>query len=254
LPTSSFAGIPVLNYHQINDESHNALTLSSHEFDAQMAYLKKAGYTSISPNQLFDYLESNTPLPPNPVLITFDDGYEDNYRVAYPILQKYGLTATIFLITDFINTNNRYLTWTQVKEMQDQGLNFASHTLNHAILTKEADDSLQAQLVKSREALEYQLKQKVEFLAYPGGFYNQHVIAMAKKAGYRGAFTINFGRNYKHPNLYSLNRIPIFYANHTFLHFGLRLKFTQELLALQNFKNYLRNFGAITVANWIPTI
>ncbi|MCE5287540.1 MAG: polysaccharide deacetylase family protein [Pelosinus sp.] len=253
LPISSFAGIPVLNYHQVNDEGHTALTLSSYAFDAQMAFLKKAGYTAITPTQLCDYLENNASLPANPVLITFDDGYVDNYQVAYPILQKYGLTATIFLISDFVDTYKSYLTWAQVQEMQNSGINFASHTLSHAILTKESNDSLQAQLVKSREALEYRLHQKIEFLAYPGGYYNREVIRMAKEAGYRAAFTINFGRTYKHPNLFSLNRIPIFNTTHTFLHFWLRLKLTQEMLALQNLKDYLKNAGATTLASWVPT-
>lgn len=254
LPNSSYAGIPVLNYHQVNDEYHGALTLSPHEFDAQMAYLKKAGYTSITPNQLVDYLENNAPLPSNPVLITFDDGYRDNYHIAYPILQKYNLTATIFLVTDFMDTDKHYVTWAEVKEMQEHGINFASHTLSHAILTKESDESLRAQLVKSREALEYHLKQKVEYLAYPGGYYDKRVIAMAKEAGYRAAFTINFGRNHKKPNLFSLNRIPIFLTtSHTYLHFWLRLKLTQELLALENLKNSLRNAGATKIANWIPS-
>jgi peptidoglycan/xylan/chitin deacetylase (PgdA/CDA1 family) len=254
LPFSSFSGIPVLNYHKVDTGGTGALTLSPEEFDEQMAYLKEAGYTTISPQQLIEHLEAGTQLPSNPILITFDDGYEDNYRVAYPILQKYNFTATIFVVTDFPDNDKNYLTWAQIKEMQDSGITFASHTLSHVVLTKEGDEALKAQLVNSRQGLEYRLHQKVETLAYPGGYYDKRVIAAAKEAGYRAAFTINFGRTHKNPNLFSLNRIPIFKCtSNTFLHFWLRLKLTQEMLALENLKSSLKNAGATRLSNMVPT-
>ncbi|MEN6567424.1 MAG: polysaccharide deacetylase family protein [Veillonellales bacterium] len=248
---SSFSGVPVLNYHQINDEAHNALTLSSYEFDAQMAYLYKAGYTTISPDQLLDNLQYGKPLPQNPILITFDDGYEDNYQVAYPILQKYHFTATIFLITDFVGRNGRYVSWRQVREMQDNGFSFQSHTLSHILLAKASDEEVTSQLTGSKEALEWRLGKKADYLAYPGGVYDQRVINLTKQAGYRAAFTINLGRNTKECGLFTLNRIPIFEASHTLLRFWLRLKFTETFSALQNFKSYLRKNGVSSLANLI---
>lgn len=249
--TSVLSGIPVLNYHQINDEAHNALTLSSQEFNGQMEYLYDNDYTTISPNQLVDYLQYGTELPPNPVLITFDDGYVDNYNVAYPILQKYNFTATIFLITDFVGNNGRYLSWKQVREMHDHGFSFQSHTLSHMLLANVPDDEALAQLIKSREGLEWRLKEKVEYLAYPGGAYDQGTIELAKQAGYRAAFTINLGRDTKNCGLFTLNRIPIFQTSHSLLHFKVRLKFTQALIAMQEFKAVLNHYGATKIANWI---
>ncbi|VBB09004.1 polysaccharide deacetylase [Lucifera butyrica] len=216
-----------------------------------MAYLAKAGYTAISPDQLADYLQYDKALPPNPVLITFDDGYEDNYQVAYPILQKYHFTATIFLITDFVGETGRYLTWNQVREMSNNGFYFESHTLSHIALTKASENELRSQLVKSKEALEWRLHKKIEYLAYPGGYYDKRVIKLAQQAGYRGAFTINFGRDIRHCGLFTLNRIPIFEGPHTFLHFILRLKFTQAISALQNFKTYLSKNAFAFLANLI---
>jgi len=253
MSTSLLSGIPVLNYHQINNKAHNALTLSSQEFDAQMAYLHESGYNSISPDQLVDYLQYGKTLPPNPILITFDDGYEDNYRVAYPILQKYNFTATIFLITDFISNSNRYLTWSQVKEMQENGFSFGSHTLSHLFLTNASDNDILFQLTKSREAMEWRLNQKIEYLAYPGGAYDQQVIKLARQVGYRAAFTIDLGRNTAKCGLFTLNRIPIFAGTHSFLRFQLRLKFTQIIIAVQSFKDKLNILGATTIANWIST-
>jgi len=251
--SSLFSGIPVLNYHQINNTAHNALTLSSQEFEAQMAYLYQSGYTTISPDQLIDYLQYGKSLPPNPILITFDDGYEDNYRIAYPILQKYNFTATIFLITDFISRNHRYLTWDQVKEMKENGFSFGSHTLSHLFLTNASENDIRSELEQSRQTMEWRLNQKIEYLAYPGGAYNQQVIKIVRQAGYRAAFTIDLGRNTINCGLFTLNRIPIFAGTHSFLRFKLRLEFTQIIIALQSFKNKLNTLGATTIAGWIST-
>jgi len=249
---SYFQGVPVLNYHQINNEDHNALTLSDTEFEAQMQYLYNSGYTAISPDQLVDYVQYGKKLPTNPILITFDDGYEDNYRMAYPILQKYHFTATIFIITDFAGKYGRYLTWEQIKEMSDNGLTFEDHTLSHILLTKASNEEVRAQLAQSKKALEWRLGKKVEYLAYPGGEYDQRVIQLTKEAGYRAAFTVNFGRDKVNSTLYTLNRIPIFGGEtHTFFRFWLRLKFTQVFNALQNFKSYLLKDGDTSLAGFI---
>ncbi|WP_051171433.1 polysaccharide deacetylase family protein [Sporomusa ovata] len=247
-----FQGIPVLNYHQINNENHNVLTLSDTEFEAQIKYLYQEGYTAISPEQLADYLQYGKELPNKPILITFDDGYEDNYQVAYPILQKYHFKATIFLITDFAGKYSRYLTWQQIREMSDNGINFESHTLSHIILPKASDEEVYAQLVNSKKALEWRLGKKVEYLAYPGGKCDQRIIQLAKEAGYRAAFTVNFGRNRTNSTMYTLNRIPIFGGGtHTFFHFWLRLKFTPVFNALQEFKIFLLNQGNTFLAGLI---
>jgi len=247
-----FQGVPVLNYHQINNNDHNSLTLSDTEFEAQMEYLYKTGYTAISPNQLADYVQYGKELPLNPVLITFDDGYEDNYKVAYPILQKYHFTATIFIITDFVSRYGKYLTWDQIREMNDSGITFEDHTLSHVALTKASDEDERNQLVKSKEALEWHLGKKVDYLAYPGGEYDQRVIQLTKNAGYRAAFTVNFGRDKENSTLYTLNRIPIFGGGtHIFYHFWLRLRFTQLFYALQNFKAFLLKDGDTSLAGYI---
>ena len=84
-------GIPVLNYHQINDRDHNALTVSTEQFAAQMQYLTDNGYHTITGEELADALDGKIELPDNPVLITFDDGYRDNYKNAFPILGIFGV-------------------------------------------------------------------------------------------------------------------------------------------------------------------
>ena len=249
-------GIPVLNYHQINDEAHNPMTVSTSEFAAQMQYLADSGYTTISPDDLQAYLENGQQLPENPILITFDDGYKDNYQNALPILKKHAQKATVFLISDYVNTYEKYLTWQQIQEMQQAGINFGSHTLSHMVLTEApSPEEVQKQLAKSKEALEWHLGQKVEYIAYPCGTYNQNIIDMTRAAGYKAAFTVNFGRDMIGDSSYALNRIPVFGCNsHTFLRFRLRLKFTQIFSPLQNIKVQLLQGNSPRLARliWIP--
>lgn len=249
---SAKAGVPVLNYHQINDKQRNALTITVKEFDEQMAYLKEAGYTTITPDQLVDYLQSGKALPENPVLITFDDGYEDNYLNAYPILQKYQFTATIFVVTDFMDTNKRYLTWEQVKEMRKNGIYFGSHTLSHQFLNQtSSEEETRFQLAKSKEALEWQLREPIGYLAYPGGFYDNKIIRLTKEAGYRGAFTIDLGRGDPSCGAYRINRIPIFAGTHSFWRFWFRLKFTPAVIGLEEVKERVTHWGIPGLARCI---
>jgi len=230
-------GIPVLNYHQINNHDHNVLTLSTSEFAAQMEDLDKEGYTPITPDQLLDHLQNKTTLPEKPVLLTFDDGYEDNYLNAYPILKQYKFNATIFLISNLINKDH-YLSWQEIQEMKNNNILFEGHTFSHPYLSKIKDDkTLQQELLGSKKDLEQHLGYKINYLAYPYGDYDQHVISMVKKYGYRAAFTVHFGPDLEQANPYTLNRVPIFQTQtHTFLRFWMSLHFPAFMNYIQTRK------------------
>ena len=224
---SQSGDIPVLNYHRVADgDGNNPLTLSVPEFNEQMAYLNQHGYQSITPDDLLANLQDNAPLPDKPVLITFDDGYRDTYTNAYPILKKYGFTATVFLITDVVGHNDWYVNWQQVKEMHQAGFVIGSHTLRHVPLTTLSPAEALFQLQKSKEGIEWRLGVPVKYFAYPTGAYNAEVIELVKEAGYRAAFSVNFGRTGKTSNIYALERIPIFKARWSFVSFCFRLKLT----------------------------
>ena len=235
------SGIPVLNYHLINSEKINALAITPQEFDEQMSYLHNNGYHTISPDQLMDYIQENKPLPENPILITFDDGYQDAYTEAYPILKKYDFTATVFLITDYVGNSNRYLTWEQVKEMHDGGITFGSHTLSHVSLSKISNEEAEFQLLKSKEAIEWRLKKPVKYFAHPGGFYKQATSELLKQTGYRAAFTVNLGRVNKDSDVYALKRIPIFATKNLFRSFWLRLNVTQLVIDAAELRKIIHN-------------
>lgn len=216
--------IVVLNYHKVDDMSI-ALSVSPVDFDKQMAYLGAKGYHTITPDQLADNLENGAQLPEKPLLITFDDGYADNYKNAYPILKRYGFKATIFVVTDFLSRYPNYITWAQAKEMSENGIKIASHTMQHKSLLELSDEEIRAELEGSAQAINYHLGEQPQYLAYPTGTYNLHIADLVRASGYRAAFTIKYGNVDKASNLYALERVPVFSTNNTFKNFCRRLQF-----------------------------
>lgn len=201
--------ILVLNYHQIDNKA-NPLAIPPATFDAQMKYLVDSGCVTITPDELYAGLNGEIDLPEKPVLITFDDGYIDNYTNAFPILKKYGLHATIFVIPAFTSVNPNYMTWEQLKEIEANGITIESHTLTHPKLEELPDDEIRSELLNSKNLLEQNLGHPVEFLAYPTGTYNLHIAGIAQNVGYKGAFTIKYGIVDCGSNFFALERVPIF--------------------------------------------
>ena len=242
----SSPGVPVLNYHQVEQKNGNPLTLWPDQFEAQMAYLADEGYTTITIDEMMDALENGTPLPEKPVIITFDDGYADNYEYAYPILKKYGFKATIFLIYDFTNTYPNYLTWEQINEMKDSGLiHFESHTMTHANLAELTSyDDLHHEIADSHDLLSEKLGYDMHYIAYPGGRVNEEIEEITRAAGYRGGFTVHYGLSTPFEGRYQMDRIPIFGANmHTLTRFKLRLAFAPLIAPLEDLRLDLRACG-----------
>lgn len=233
--------IPVLGYHRINNEDHDALTLSTDEFEAQMRYLKNNGYTALTPDQLYEYLKFGREIPYKSVLITFDDGYEDNYSNAYPILRKYSLDATIFLISHYIGMP-KYLTWDEINAMKDHQIQFEGHTYTHPHLNQIVDEQeLKQQLLDSKTDLEKHLGYPVKYFAYPYGDYNQHVIDALKEYGYLAAYTVRLGDDAVDDNLFTLNRVPVFQSyTHTFIRFWLNLHFPYVMNKIQNYSLHMQ--------------
>ena len=219
--------ILVLNYHQI-DNKHNALSIPIDDFDTQMKFLADSGCITITPEELYAGLNGEIELPPKPVLITFDDGYIDNYNNAFPILKKYGLRATIFVIPSFTSVYPNYLTWEQLKEMEENGITIQSHTLTHPKLEELPDDEIRNELINSKSMLEENLGHPVEFLAYPTGTYNLHIAGIAQDVGYKGAFTIKYGIVDKGSNFFALERVPIFHTATTMKDFYERIAWRQS--------------------------
>ena len=228
--------VMVLNYHKI-DNTFISLAVRPDDFEAQMKYLSENGYHTISPDELYDSLAGTGELPENPVLITFDDGYVDNYTNAYPILKKYGFKATIFVITSFLGKDKNYMTWDQARELDANGISIESHTVDHKSMTDLTDEQLRMELVESKKKAEKELGHPVEYMAYPTGTYNLHIAQMVKEAGYKAAFTIKYGNVDKASNIYALERVPIFHTEETNKEFVERIRFQPVFESLGWMKN-----------------
>lgn len=219
--------ILVLNYHQV-DNKHTPLAVPINDFEEQMKFLSESGCITITPDELYAGLNGDIELPPKPVLITFDDGYIDNYTNAFPILKKYGLRATIFIIPSFTSAYPNYMTWEQLKEMEANGITVESHTMTHPKLEELPDDEIRNELINSKNTLEEQLGHPIEFLAYPTGTYNLHIAGIAQDVGYKGAFTIKYGIVDRGSNFFALERVPIFHTATTMKDFYERIAWRQS--------------------------
>lgn len=185
-------GIPILTYHFIannpnpNDKQRDALSVSPDKFDSQMNYLSKNGYTPISLDTLYAVFGKLATSPSKPIVLTFDDGYEDFYSIAYPILRKYNFHAVSFIPTGLMG-GSYYMNWSQIKEIQTSGLvTFEDHTVTHANLTSLNYESALKQMIDSKNELAAQTGYPVNFIAYPYGVSNESVLLAAQKAGFIG--------------------------------------------------------------------
>jgi peptidoglycan/xylan/chitin deacetylase (PgdA/CDA1 family) len=213
LPSTLVAGaersIPVIVYHRVG-YTEGQLTITPERFAADLKSLAEAGYRTISIKQFYKFIEGNeTELPGQPVLITFDDGYRDNYENAFPVLQRYSMAATFFVITGMVDTAER-VTSSQIMEMAHYGMSIGSHTVSHRSLAELSTEEALRELTMSRDQLADILGKKVEFFAYPRGAYTSETISCVKEAGYVGAFTVRQGRCLKQSPHYTLRRIPVF--------------------------------------------
>ena len=201
--------VPVLMYHSITYEKGNAICLPIERFEEHLKYLKDNGYYTITLTNLYEYLMKNIPIPEKSVVLTFDDGYENNYTDMFPVLKKYNFKATIFVITSNIDKNPNSMTSKQLLEMEKYGVDIESHTVNHDNLKELSIDKQLQTLVKSKQDLERILNKQVNFFAYPYGGYNKSAIESVKKAGYTMAFTTDGRWSSKNNGMLSLDRVYI---------------------------------------------
>ena len=202
-------GVPVLMYHSIAVEKGNPIRMPVEQFDKEMKYIKDQGYTTLTLKELYDYFENKVPVPDKSIVITLDDGYENNYTEAFPVLKKYGLKATVFMITCTIDVNPKCLTSAQLKEMDKAGIEIESHTVTHRDLDTLSYDEQLAELKDSKAALEKLLGRPVDYVAYPEGKYNGNTIKAVAAAGYKMAFTTNGRWSDKSDGILTLDRVYI---------------------------------------------
>ncbi len=199
--------VPILMYHHVKPNSIKDLnTVSPENFKRQMKFLSKYGYKVLSLDEYMAIKKSGGKFAHNSVVITFDDGYEDNYIYAYPVLKKFNFSATEFVISDLVGRKN-LLNWDQIKEMQRNGIIIGSHTRRHRYLPNTIEEELKDEIMGSKRVIEKELRQKVDYIAYPTGGFTEEAKELARAAGYIAGFTTNRGYDKTNTDLYELKRI-----------------------------------------------
>jgi len=208
--------VPILMYHHIAvpppdaDAIERDLSVTPADFEAQLQWLAQNGYTSISLYDLVYALAQGKPLPPRPVILTFDDGYRDAYENAFPLLQKYGFKGTFFVITEFIDQNYPdYLAWSEVDVMNSAGMDIEPHTKTHPDLRGRDHDFLIWQILGSAQTVEAHIGHFPRFFAYPSGRYDAAVLQVVQKIGLWGVVTTQQGTIHASNGLYELKRVRI---------------------------------------------
>lgn len=206
------ADLPIVMYHHVGplppnpDVFRKDLTVSPALFEDELQHLVEQGIETVSLDDLMEHYAGGPALPAKSVVLTFDDGYDDNYEFAFPLLQQYKMVGTFFIVTEFVGRPG-YLTWEQIQEMDAAGMSIEAHSATHADLSVVRGAELQRQLVEPKRVLEEQLGHPVRFLAYPAGKYNAGTIAATRAAGYVAAVTVIHGTSHPSASVFELTRV-----------------------------------------------
>lgn len=201
------SGIPVLTYHHIGADA-GWLYVSETDFEQQLLYLRGQGYTPISVAELAAGLSGKAKLPNRPIVLTFDDGYDDNYRAALPILLRQGMRASFFVVTGKIGQPG-YMTWSQARQMREQGMEVGSHTVHHYTLNEINLKEMERELLASRLMLESNLPAAPAVFANPFGETAPAVVDLLARTGYQAACSSVVGLNRPGENLFMIRRLSV---------------------------------------------
>jgi len=228
--------IRILNYHSIssdfNNKSSKYASVSLKVFSAQMKYLYDKDYKIIDLDDFLEIKQNQQQIPPKTIILTFDDGYANNYINAFPIFSKYSFKAVISVITEHIDKNipfpwlnqsvledgeekklNLPLSKTQLKIMSEYGITIASHTKSHRALSRLEKKDVMKEIIESKKNLEEILSKEVKYFAYPYGSWGDFGLEdkeIVKSAGYKAALSTKVGSNNSKSDLFELKRIPIY--------------------------------------------
>jgi peptidoglycan/xylan/chitin deacetylase (PgdA/CDA1 family) len=205
--------VPILCYHQLRDfrpsDSRTArdYIVPVAAFQEQMKLLADSGYQTILPNQLYDYLVSGKPLPPRPVMITFDDTRLDQYTVALPELNKLGFKGVFFIMTVSLGRPG-YMNTEQLIQLADEGHTVGSHTWNHENVKNYTDKDWRIQIEKPARLLEMITGKPTHYFAYPFGLWSKEAITNLKQRGFKAVFQLSGPPDETDP-LFTIRRIIV---------------------------------------------
>jgi len=215
--------LPLLTYHSI-DDSGSIVSTRPAAFRQQMKFLSSQSFRSIRLSELVELLHKKLPLPPKHVCLTFDDGYQNVYSDAFPVLQEYGFTATVFLVARYCGQYNDWpgnltsvkraplLSWNHFKEMTRFGIECGSHTLTHPDLTRISPRHADEEIIESKREIEDKTGQPVSLFAYPYGSYNSH-IRTTVRSHFKGACSTRLGNVRSGADPYTIRRIDSYFVS-----------------------------------------
>ena len=215
--------IPILMYHQVSPKPLPALqtyTVTPKAFAAQMAWLALSGYVPITLDNLLEYRNGRAPLPSRPIIITFDDGFQDIVEYAVPILQARSFTAVFYLVAGLVGKSSRWILpelgiecplmdWNAARQLERGGFHCGSHTMSHPRLATLDSAACLQELLQSRRLLEDCLGHEVRHLAYPFGSFSDRARAIVIETGYRSACSTQKGFSGPDDDRLALHRIPV---------------------------------------------
>lgn len=215
LKNKKIVHLPILMYHHINFLTPGAskelqdLTVSPETFEKQMMYLFQQNYQPITFGQFFDFLEESGKLPEKSLIITFDDGWKNQYQYAFPVLKKYNFPATFFIVVNQIG-GDLFMGWGQLKELLNNGMEIGSHTMTHPNLKKLISSQLTYEIEESKIILEKNLNYQIEVFAYPYGIFDSRITKAVRKANYKMARTTMQSLDQNIKKMYTLNTIQVY--------------------------------------------
>lgn len=182
----------IVGFHSVGG-SFPKVSIETLLFEKQIEYMKKHGHTFIHFSDL-DLLKNKE--ISKPTIIYFDDGFKDNLTVALPILKKYNATATVFVVPKYSeSSDDKYMSWDDIRTLHREGIEVGSHTESHAILTEFSEEGIKNELVSSKKIIEKEINAPVLAFSYPKGRYNEKIKNEVKNAGYKFAITTEYGIN-----------------------------------------------------------
>ncbi|MFQ3662209.1 MAG: polysaccharide deacetylase family protein [Chloroflexaceae bacterium] len=186
--------VPILMYHYVRyvdraaDPLGFSLSVTPEHLDAQLGWLKAAGYETVRMDALAACMRGEGPCPLRAVALTFDDGYTDAFTTALPILQRHGFVATFYIVSGFVGQPG-YMGWSELRALRDAGMEIGAHSVTHPDLTGLGLEELRAQVGQSGAAISAEVGRPVLSFCYPGGRFSDTVVAVTREAGYTSATT-----------------------------------------------------------------
>lgn len=248
--------VPILMYHSIADIPGDRLSVSPKAFAGQLAYLHKNGRKTITLEQYAAWRQEGRPIPDRAVILTFDDGYLDNYSNALPLLLQYGMTAAVFPVAGWIGKTNdwenypgksfhRMMGWPELRAWLDAGMDMGVHTVTHCSLSSLPDrEAIAFELQSSQKAFAEHLQFNPAFLCYPYGDFDNRVKQIAADCGFKGALAILNDTPWFSHDMYAMQRVPVS-QRHRLEHFAVKVSAVQPVLTFlqrceRGFRHYVK--------------